>query len=68
MKEKYSPELSLYVERIELCASKAQDSFEKYMVFHDAINSLSNERLSEEDSKLAKQFLWTELDKAKPKN
>ena len=68
MAKEYSQGLCQYLGRIELQASQAEDSFARYMVFNNALESLSSEGLSQEDSRLAREVLATRARNTKPSN
>ncbi len=66
MAKEYSLELCQYIGRIELRAFEAKDSFARFMVYHDALDSLRDEKFPKEDSLLVQRILLTRLDKDKP--
>ena len=68
MTKEYSPKLCQYLGRIELNASQSRDSFARYMVFNNALWSLSSQGLPEEDSRLARDILRTRARETKPYN
>lgn len=68
MAEEYSLGLCQYIGKIELRASQSRDSFGRYMVFCDALEKLSNERLPEKESILARELLTTRARETKPWN
>jgi hypothetical protein len=64
----YSSKLCDYIGKIELKAFHSRDSFSRYMVFCKALDSLSNEKLPKEDSKLAGELLRIRIRDTKPHN
>ena len=64
----YSQELYQYLGRIKLKSSQTKEPFERYIVFCNALESLSGEGLSEEDSRLARNILRIKAKETKPWN
>lgn len=68
MTEEYSMRLCLYLGRLELDAFQAKNSFARYMVFRDALDSVSRSGLLPEESKLARKVLSIRADDTRPSN
>jgi len=66
--QKYSQGLCSYLGQIELRASQSRDEFDRDMCFYNAIQSLSRQGLSEEDTGLAREILMTKSRETKPWN